>query len=62
MISVVGYMSGDIATSKIAVLDTIKENIPTLAPWIYKSISKIIEDQLNSSTGFNIINIWHDHI
>lgn len=57
MISLLGYISGDMLASKAIVLDTIKENIPHMAPWIYKSISNIVTDQLKSGASINVVNI-----
>ncbi len=57
MISLLGYMTGDMVSSKAIVLDSIRENIPHMAPWIYKSISSIVEDQLNSKASVNVVNI-----
>jgi len=57
MISLLGYVSGDIESSKAIVLSSLKENIPHLAPWIYKSISSIVSDQLSSGTSVNVVNL-----
>ena len=56
-ISILGYISGDVQQSKAIVLETLNSNIPHLAPWILKSISSIVEGQLNSSTSANLLNI-----
>jgi len=57
IISMIGYFSGDITTSKMIVLDSINTSIPNLAPWIYDSIESIINNQLKANSNFNIINI-----
>ncbi|WP_127716920.1 YihY/virulence factor BrkB family protein [Halobacteriovorax sp. HLS] len=56
-ISILGFVTGDVAQSKAIVLETLNSNIPHLAPWILKSISSIVEGQLNSSTSANLMNI-----
>jgi membrane protein len=56
-ITILGYITGDVAQSKAIVLETLNSNIPHLAPWILKSISSIVEGQLNSSTSANLLNI-----
>ena len=57
MISLLGYFTGDILQAKAIVLDTMRSNMPELAPWIFKSISTIIDSQLNASTGNKVLNI-----
>jgi membrane protein len=57
MISLLGHLTGDIIQAKAIVLDTMKNNMPELAPWIFKSISTIIDSQLNASTGNKVLNI-----
>ena len=57
MISLLGHVSGDMESSKAIVLGSLKDNISHLAPWIYKSISNIVTDQLQSGAGVNIVNI-----
>ncbi|OUR99745.1 hypothetical protein A9Q84_01595 [Halobacteriovorax marinus] len=56
-ISLLGYITGDINQSKAIVLETINANIPQLAPWILKSISAIVEQQLSSSKTVNVFNL-----
>jgi membrane protein len=56
-ISILGYATGDVNQSKAIVLETLNSNIPHLAPWILKSISSIVEGQLNTSTSANLLNI-----
>ncbi|EQC52214.1 YihY/virulence factor BrkB family protein [Bacteriovorax sp. DB6_IX] len=58
MISLLGYISGDVISSKAVVLDTIKDNVPHLAPWIYKSISNILDEQLKTGATVNLVNIF----
>jgi len=56
-ISLLGYITGDIDQSKAIVLDTLNSNIPHLAPWILKSVSSIVEQQLSSSKSVNVLNL-----
>jgi membrane protein len=57
MISLLGYLTGDIIQAKAIVLETMNSNMPGLAPWIFKSITAIIDSQLSASTGNKILNI-----
>lgn len=56
-ISLIGYFTGDISGAKSIVLTTVNENIPSLAPWIYKSISAIVDQQLHTTKSSNIFKI-----
>jgi len=57
MISVSGMLTGDVEVAKIGVLESVKGSFPHIAPWIMQSFEKIIDGQLNSSTGLNFITI-----
>ncbi|WP_372651589.1 YihY/virulence factor BrkB family protein [Halobacteriovorax sp.] len=56
-ISLIGFLTGDVAGAKSIVLNTVNENIPSLAPWILKSISAIVDQQLHTTKSSNIFNI-----
>ncbi|ATH07225.1 hypothetical protein BIY24_04525 [Halobacteriovorax marinus] len=55
-ISLVGFLTGDIASAKGIVLTSLNENIPSLAPWIMKSISAIVDQQLHTTKSSNVFN------
>ena len=56
LVSATGYFIGDIGQAKKLVLDNFHESFPKLAPWIFKSIEKIITAQLKGLSQ-NILNI-----
>ncbi len=56
-ISLIGYITGDVEGAKSVVLSTVNENIPSLAPWILKSISAIVDQQLHTTKSSNVFNI-----
>lgn len=56
-ISLIGFLTGDVAGAKSIVLNTVNENIPSLAPWILKSISAIVDQQLHTTKSSNVFNI-----
>lgn len=56
VITMYGKMFGDINTAYNTVMLSIKEGMPQLAPWIFKSIQTIIKSQL-SKDSLNWINI-----
>ncbi len=55
-ISLIGFFTGDISVAKSVVLTSINDNIPSLAPWILKSISAIVDQQLHTTKSSNIFN------
>ena len=57
-ISLIGFFTGDIEGAKSVVLTTVNENIPSLAPWILKSISAIVDQQLHTTKSSNIFNFF----
>lgn len=57
LISLLGYITGDITQAKAIVLETMKSNMPEMAPWIFKSITTIINAQLSASTGNKLFNL-----
>lgn len=55
-ISVLGLVLGDVDQSKSFVLSFLSENVPSIAPWILKSLEAIIDQQLKASSGINFLN------
>lgn len=55
-ISVLGLVLGDVDQSKNFVLNFMSENIPSMAPWIMKSLDAIVDQQLKASSGINVLN------
>lgn len=57
IITTVGMMIGDLGAAQDLVLNSIKNNFPELATWIFNAIKKIVETQLSMNKGLNIINL-----
>lgn len=55
-ISVLGMVLGNVDQSKEFVLHFMNENIPSMAPWILNSLEAIVDQQLKTSSGINILN------
>ncbi|PIP93161.1 MAG: hypothetical protein COW00_00310 [Bdellovibrio sp. CG12_big_fil_rev_8_21_14_0_65_39_13] len=55
-ISVLGLVLSDVDQSKSFVLNFMSENIPSMAPWIMKSLEAIVDQQLKASSGINLLN------
>ncbi len=56
MISLAGLLFETDMQAKEFVLGVVSDNFPQLAPWILKSISKIVTTQLSGQSGFSFIN------
>ena len=56
LVSAIGLLIGDVKAAKSLVLDNFHAGFPTLAPWIFKSIEKIISAQLKGLSQ-NILNL-----
>ncbi len=56
LISLAGAFFPESWQAKDFVLSAVNHNFPNLAPWIYKSIDKIVTAQLSGETGFSFIN------
>ena len=56
LVSATGYFIGDIVEAKKLVLNNFHESFPKLAPWIFKSIEKIITAQLKGLSQ-NFLNV-----
>ena len=54
----VGLLSGNVLEAKVYVLQALKDNLPQVAPWIIKSIEKIVKTQLSGNSGFSWINFF----
>lgn len=50
-ISVYGWFVGDVAQSHLHVMNLLRDNVPGLAPWIFKSLDKIVENHLAQVGG-----------
>ncbi len=58
LISLAGYIIGDVELAKSSVMEGLKGNFPSIAPWILQSIEKIINAQLTTTTGANVVNMF----
>tara|TARA_B100000029_G_C17557784_1_gene952216 strand:+ start:329 stop:1231 length:903 start_codon:yes stop_codon:yes gene_type:complete len=56
LVSATGYFLGDLEAAKKLVLNNLDSSFPKLAPWIFKSIEKIVTSQLKGFSQ-NILNI-----
>ena len=56
LVSATGYFMGDLEEAKKLVLSNFHSSFPKLAPWIFKSIEKIVTAQLKGFSQ-NILNI-----
>jgi uncharacterized BrkB/YihY/UPF0761 family membrane protein len=52
-VSIYGKIIGNNKIAYKHVMNALKENIPNLAPWIFKSIDKILTHQLDHEHGLN---------
>ena len=57
-ISLTGMAMGDMNQAKDFVLEIVNSNFPHLAPWILKSIEKIVSNQLEGSGNTNMFNTF----
>lgn len=57
-ISLCGIFMGGATEASQYVLSLLHQNFPEMAPWILKSITKIVNSQLHSSGGFNVLNAF----
>ncbi len=58
LISLAGYIVGDVELAKTSVMEGLKGNFPNLAPWILQSIEKIINAQLTTTAGMHLVNLF----
>ncbi|HAZ11849.1 MAG: hypothetical protein A2X86_07645 [Bdellovibrionales bacterium GWA2_49_15] len=58
LISLAGHLIGDVELAKTSVMEALKGNFPSIAPWILQSIEKIINAQLTTTASANIVNLF----
>jgi len=57
VVTLAGKIIGDVELAKVTVMEGMKANFPTAAPWILESIEKIINGQLHTTAGMNMMNL-----